>query len=200
MNESGSTRQSLLNRMRDRQDHDAWNQFVEIYSPYVFGILRRKGLQDADAADVMQEVMRTVFRSLKKFEHNQRPGAFRRWLGCITQTRWCDFLENSRKETPGKGDTEALKILDQQLSPDDEEAFLEREYQKTLFQWAVGQVRGEFHDSTWQAFWETYVEGRASKDVADSLGLTVEAIYMARSRVLARLKNKIREVEEETCP
>jgi RNA polymerase sigma factor (sigma-70 family) len=198
MADSETTRQSLLCRMQDGQDREAWNQFVEIYSPFVFGILRRRGLQDADAADVMQEVMRTVFRSFQKFDHNQRPGAFRRWLACIVQTRLCDYVERRKKETPGSGDTALLKLLDHQLSREDEEASVVQEYQKALFQWAVGQVRGEFHDGTWQAFWQTYVEGRASKEVADTLGLSVEAVYMARSRILARLKKKIGEVEDET--
>jgi RNA polymerase sigma factor (sigma-70 family) len=196
MGDFEATRHTLLTRMRDRQDREAWNQFVDVYSPFVFGILRRKGLQNADAADVMQEVMQTVFRSLKEFEHNQRPGAFRRWLARIVQTRFCDYLEKRKKTMQGSGDTELMKLLDHQLSREDEEASLVQEYQKALFQWAAEHVRGEFHNSTWQAFWETYVEGKASQEVADALGLTVEAVYMARSRVLRRLKSKIREVEE----
>jgi RNA polymerase sigma factor (sigma-70 family) len=196
MNESESTRASLLIRMRDRQDPAAWNQFVDAYSPFVYGILRRKGLQDADAADVVQEVMRTVFQSLGEFEHNRRPGAFRNWLACIAQSRLCDFAAKRMKQPVGSGDTGFLHVLENKPSHEDEEAALVQEYRKSLFQWAVGQVRGEFHETTWHAFWETYVEGRGSRDVAKALRLTVEAVYMARSRVLARLKQKILEVEE----
>jgi RNA polymerase sigma-70 factor (ECF subfamily) len=95
----------------------------------------------------------------------------------------------------GRGGTTAHNLLEQQVSREEEDAFLEREHRRCLFDWAAGEVQGEFQPSTWQAFWQTSLEGRNTKEVADSLGMTVGAVYIARSRVLARLKEKIQHIE-----
>ncbi|MCR4413134.1 MAG: sigma-70 family RNA polymerase sigma factor [Thermoguttaceae bacterium] len=195
MDDPDRTRQSLVARLRDPHDAEAWAEFVEIYSPLVYGTLRRRGLQDADAADVAQEVLRTVFRSMNEFQTRGRTGAFRAWLACIVRTRLADHADRRKRQTVGSGDTACQELLEDQPARDDDEELLEQEYRKCLFQWAAKQVRGEFHDSTWQAFWQTYVEGKESRHVAAALGMSVEAVYMARSRVLARLKKKTAEVE-----
>ena len=81
------TRQSLIVRLSDSRDVKAWELFIEVYSPFVYGYLRRRGIQDADAADIGQEVLRTVSRSVAAFDHRRRPGSFRKWLITITQSR-----------------------------------------------------------------------------------------------------------------
>jgi RNA polymerase sigma factor (sigma-70 family) len=194
MNDSQMTRSSLLVRLREAQDGEAWTQFVEIYSPFLYQYLRRRGLQDADAADVAQEVLRTVVRSVGGFEHGRRAGSFRAWLISIARSRLSDFAAQQKHQVSGSGDTTAMETLNQQPAPDDEE-LLEQEYQECLFQWATDKVRGEFQESTWQAFWQTYVEGRSCKEVARHLQMTVKAVYVARSRALSRLKSKVRQVE-----
>ncbi len=194
MDDSQVTRPSLLVRIRDPQDAEAWSQFVKVYSPLVYRYARRRGLQDADAADLTQDVLRTVTRSIKRFEYDPARGTFRGWLMSVTRTRLCDFL--ARRQASGSGDTKVVQLLQQLPAPQDEEERWEREYRKCVFEWAAGQIRGEFQDSTWDAFWQTSVEGRETKEVSRSLGITVGAVYIARSRVLARLKKQIAKAEQ----
>lgn len=195
MNDSQMTRPSLLIRLGDAQDGEAWNQFIEIYSPFVYQYMRRQGLQDADAADVTQEVLRTVARSVGGFDHNRRAGSFRKWLSSVARSRLSDFVAKRKKQVSASGGTTALETLGQQPAQDGEEEILEREYQKCLFQWAAKKVRREFQPSTWEAFWHTYVDGRSCKDVARDLQVSTEAVYMAQGRVLSRLREKVRQVE-----
>jgi RNA polymerase sigma-70 factor (ECF subfamily) len=194
MSAPDQTRQSLLARVRSNGNAEAWREFIDLYSPFVFAYLRRRGLQSADAADVMQEVMRTVFASLDDFEHRQRAGSFRKWLVSITRSRMCDFFAEAGRNTPGSGDSAMVRQLAEQPEPEDERQ-AELEYQRCLFRWAADRSRHEFQENTWQAFWQTSVDGRACKDVATELGMSLEAVYMARGRILARLRKKINEAE-----
>ena len=196
MQDSQITRPSMLIRLRDKKDGGAWSQFVRIYSPLVYQFARRNGLQDADAADVTQDVLRTVAQAMPDFDYDSARGSFRGWLMCVARTRFYNFLTARRRQTLGSGDTATLKVLENQPSPNDEEHRWEQEYRKCVFDWAAEEIRDRFQDSTWSAFWQTSVEGRQTKEVACSLGMTVEAVYLARSRVLARLRRKIQEVEE----
>ena len=197
MDDSEPTRLSLLARLGNKNDGRAWDEFVEIYTPLVYGLLRKRGLQDADAADLTQETMRSVFQGVGQFEHAQRAGAFRGWLLKVVQTRVSDFHTRKRRQAIGSGDTAGYERLEALPAPEYDPQSVEREYQKCLFQWATGQVRGEFQEHTWRAFWMTYVDGLDSKQAAELLGMSVEAVYMARSRVLARLRKKIQHVEEQ---
>ena len=195
MDDCEPTRLSLLARLRDRGDHGAWGEFVEVYTPFVYGVLRKRGLQDADAADLTQETMRSVFQAVGQFDHAQHAGAFRGWLVKVVQSRLNDFHARKRRQAVGSGDTAAFERLEAVPAPDHDAGAIEKEYRKCLFQWATGQVRGEFQENTWRAFWMTYVDGQGSKEATEVLGMSVEAVYMARSRVLARLRKKIQQVE-----
>jgi RNA polymerase sigma factor (sigma-70 family) len=197
MDDQPMTRPSLLVCVQDPGDGQAWSQFVAIYSPLVYRFARRYGLQASDAADVTQDVFRAVARSIRHFDYDRRRGSFRGWLITVARSKLHDFLSRRSAEVEGRGGGESQRALEQQLSRDDEDAFLQREHRRCLFDWAVGQVRGDFHDSTWQAFWQTSVEGDSTQEVAGRLGMTVGAVYIARSRVLSRLKQKILEVEAE---
>jgi RNA polymerase sigma-70 factor (ECF subfamily) len=187
----------LVVRIRDPHDGSAWIEFVDIYSPVLYRFLQRRGLQDADAADVMQEVFRTVARSVKDFRGRCGRGSFRRWLMTIARSRVCDFLARRARQARGSGDTEVLKLMEEQPAEMNGEDFLEQEYRRSVLDWAAEQIRGEFQQSTWQAFWETNVEGKDTKSVAKSLGMSIGAVYIARSRVLARLKKQVRKIEED---
>jgi RNA polymerase sigma-70 factor (ECF subfamily) len=195
MDESQATRLTLLARIQDPADHQAWSQFLEIYTPLVYRLLRRKGLQDADAADVSQEVFRTVARSVKDFRGGSGKGSFRSWLAAVSRSRLVDFAHRRNRQVPGTGDTKMIALLEQQPSPDEDEVF-EDEYRKRVLEWAAEKIRGQFQDSTWQAFWQTNVEGKPTEEVAASLGMSLGAVYIARSRVLARLKKQIELLEE----
>lgn len=196
MTPAPQTRPSLLVRLKDAADHEAWRQLVELYAPLVYRFVRRRGLQDADAADLTQEVLRSIARAAGAFEYNPERGTFRGWLFTVARNKLHTFLKRRHREKQHTEDAGEERLL-QEPAPGDEAAVWEQEYQQRLFDWAAELVRGGFTDSTWQAFWQTAVEGRAAKDVAERLGLSVGAVYIARSRVLARLREQVQRLQLE---
>jgi RNA polymerase sigma factor (sigma-70 family) len=195
MGDSPITRPSLLVRIRDRGDAQAWCQFVDIYAPLIHGFARKHGLQDADAADLTQDVLSIVARSIQNLEYDPRCGSFRGWLFTIVRNRVRNFLTRRRPHEQGTGDTGAHQLLQEQPAPDEPDQW-EQEYERQLFACAAKQVRAHVHDWTWQAFWSTTVEGQSAKEVAASLKMTVAAVYLAKSRVMAQLKEQIRILRE----
>lgn len=191
-----TTHPSLLVRLRDASDQDAWGQFVKLYVPLVYQFARKKGLQDADAADVTQEVLRAVNTSMNRLEYDVQRGSFRGWLFTIAYRKLFDFRAQQRRQTQGSGDTSLLHLLEEQPAPA-EQADWDEEYEKRLFTCAAESVRECFSETTWQAFWLAAVEGKSGKDVSNHLGISVAAVYLAKSRVMARLRQKIQEWEEE---
>lgn len=184
------TRPSLLVRIRDLENQRAWEEFVEIYTPLVYGYCCRRGLQDADAADVSQDVMRAVALAIRKFEYDPQRGRFRDWLLTVVRSKLQNFLAGRARHPQGTGDTAVHQFLEAQPAPE-EHSDWDRDYDHRLFCWAAEQIRSEFKEPTWQAFWQTVMEERPGKEVAARIGLSVGAVYIARSRVLARLKEKI---------
>ncbi len=151
MEDQPATRPSLLARIRDPRDAEAWAQFVALYSPLVYRFARRRGLQASDAADVTQDVFRAVARSIRHFDYDRRRGSFRGWLMTVARSKLNDFTSKRQGAIEGVGGTTALKFLEQQASREEEEDFVDREYRRCLFDWAAGQVRREFEDSTWES-------------------------------------------------
>jgi RNA polymerase sigma factor (sigma-70 family) len=196
MTDSPSTRPSLLARLRDPQDERAWAEFLEIYGPLVRRLAVRGGLQEADAADLAQEVFRAVAAAIDRWDPDPARGSFRGWLSRIARNLIVNLLAAQRRHPRGTGDSEFQAFLEQQPAPDGEEFCLfEGEYRRRIFAWAAERVRGEFRAGTWRAFWGTGVEGRDPKAVAEALGMTVGAVYIAKSRVMARLKREIEQFE-----
>lgn len=196
--DSQSTRASLLFRLRDTHNAEAWQQFVEIYGPITLGFCRRQGLQDADAADVSQEVMRAVSRSMETFEYDRQRGRFRNWLLTVTRSKLNNFLNSRRRQPEPHGNTSLQNLMDQEPGSD-EQSNWDTEYHGRLFQWAAEQVRPSIQEATWLAFWRTAIEEQDASKVAAELHLSVGAVYVAKSRVLARLREKILEVDEQAA-
>jgi RNA polymerase sigma-70 factor (ECF subfamily) len=194
MAESPLTRPSLLVRLRDARDGEAWTQFVALYAPLVYGYARKQGLQDADAADVTQEVLRAVSGAIHRLDYDPRRGSFRGWLFTTVRNKLRNFLEAKGRALQASGDTSALERLAQHPAPEEE---WDAEYQRRLFAWAVERIRGDFQGNTWQAFWQTAVEGQSGKEVATALGMTIAAVYLAKGRVLARLKEEIEQLRDD---
>jgi RNA polymerase sigma factor (sigma-70 family) len=195
MNTVNTTRPSLLVRIRDLRDEMAWGEFARLYTPFIYRVARQSGLQDADASLVTQDVLVTVARTIHRFEYNRKSGSFRGWLKVVTRSRLNDFLRAQGREVQGTGDTGMLHVIDEQPDASQPDIW-EREFRRTLFEWAVDRIRCDFEDTTWQAFWQTSVGDRKTNDVAEELGLSVGAVYIARSRVLARLRQEVLDVEE----
>ncbi|HVK15621.1 MAG TPA: sigma-70 family RNA polymerase sigma factor [Fimbriiglobus sp.] len=198
MAEPPLTRVTLLNRLKDGADADAWHEFVHLYGPVVYGFARKRGLQDADAADLMQEVLRSVARNAVRMEYDPKRGTFRGWLYTVTRNKIYNFLNGQRNRPRATGDAAAQErldsIADRTTDRDDD---WELEYQRRLSAQAMDLVRGEFQPNTWQAFWRTAVEGRAAQEVGGELKMTPGAVYVAKSRVLARLREEVQKLQAE---
>lgn len=200
MNDPHPTRPSLLVRIRDQRDSQAWSEFVDIYSPLIHGFGRKHGLQDADAVDLTQDVLRVVARTAVRFDYDAARGSFRGWLFTIVRNELRDLLDRQRRTVPASGDTsEQQQLANLPGSEADLSALWDQEHEQRLFAWAAEQVQQEVQPATWQAFWRTTVDGHAGKDVATDLGLSVAAVYLAKSRVMARLKEIVRRVECDEC-
>src|SRR5205085_10240573 len=123
-------------------------------------------------------------------------GSFRGWLFRIARNLMLNYLVSQRKHPRGTGDSDWHRMLESQLAVDPEDSVLfDTEYKRIVFQRAADSIRHEFADSTWQAFWLTGVEAIETKEAAQRLSISAGAIYIARSRVLARLKERVREIE-----
>lgn len=188
MAEVPNTRLSLLCRLRDAADREAWTQFLHVYGPLIHAYARRQQLQDADAADVTQEVLQAVSSSVGRFDPER--GSFRSWLFTLAHHKTCDFLSRRARPGLGSGDSAMQEQLQAIAAPEGED-FWNQEYERQLFGWAVDQVRSSFTEVTWSAFWQTAVEGKSAQDASASLGISVGAVYIAKSRVQARLKEQL---------
>jgi RNA polymerase sigma-70 factor (ECF subfamily) len=198
MNAAPSTRYSLLVRIQDPHDHAAWLEFVEIYEPLVYGLARRRGLQDADARDLCQEVFRAVAKAAGSWKPDPDRGTFRGWLFRIAQNLLVNFLKRQRRKPCASGDSDVQRLLDAHPANGDEQAQqIEFEYRRRLFQVAARQIETEFTPPTWQAFWRTTIESQPIVRVAEALELSLGAVYIARSRVLARLRERVQQIAGE---
>ncbi len=185
------TRASLLVQIRDGANHPAWQEFVRLYGPVVYGFARKRGLQDADAADLMQDVMRSVSTAIGRLDYDRKQGTFRGWLFTITRNKVFNFLSARKIRPRATGDTTTQQLLSSHPDADDGLDAWETEYQRRLAALAMERVKGEFQENTWRAFWLTAVDGVPVAEVARQVGLSAGAIYVAKSRVLARLKDEV---------
>lgn len=197
MVDAPNTRPSLLVRLRNPSDGPAWEEFLEIYTPLLQQLARRKGLQESDAADLMQDVFRAVAQAIDRYDPDPARGSFRAWLSRIARNLIVNQLVARRRHPPGTGGDSAARLLeDQPARAEEETALFLTEYRRRLFLWAAEQVRGEFRTLTWQSFWMASVEGQPPKAVAEILGLSVGAVYHNKSRVMARLRQRIEQADE----
>jgi len=197
VDDSPLTRASLLVQLHDGGNHAAWQEFVNLYGPVVYGFARKRGLQDADAADLMQDVLRSVSAAISRLEYDRNQGTFRGWLFTITRNKVFNFLSARRIRPQASGDSGMNRLLDATPDLNDATETWELEYQRRIASLAMDRIKSEFQDSTWQAFWLTAVEGAAANDVAKQIGLSPGAIYVAKSRVLARLKAEVHTLQTE---
>jgi RNA polymerase sigma-70 factor (ECF subfamily) len=192
------TRPSLLLRLGDPEDRLAWQQFVELYGSLVYGFARQRDLQDADAADLTQEVLLAIAQTAGRWHYDPQRGSFRGWLYGITRNKIAQFFHNRQSQPLGSGNSSIQQRLAEEPDPEPElEATWEREYQQNLFRLASVQIQKHFSPATWKAFWRTAVEGASGAAVAAELGMSVGAVYVARSRVLARLTEVIQQMQME---
>lgn len=148
MHEPPSTRPSLLVRIRDARDKEAWRQFVEVYVPLIYRFARRCGIQDADAADVTQEVLKAVARASKSLDYDPRRGTFRAWLLTVVRSKLANFQAGRKRRDRETGNVDAQALLDQLPAREEETALWDQEYERRVFAWAADQVRPSFEESS----------------------------------------------------
>lgn len=196
MTESPETRLSLIVRLKDRHDQTAWGEFLEIYRPLVYRLAVAKGLQHADAEDVVQQVFGSVARAVDRWQPDAGRARFRTWLTTIARNAIVNALSR-RAVDRASGDTAERDSLADYAADAEESQMLLIESRREIFQWAAKRVRGEFESKTWDAFWLTAVEGRDVNEVAGLVDKKPGAIYAARSRVMRRLKEVVVEWDED---
>jgi RNA polymerase sigma-70 factor (ECF subfamily) len=192
-----TTRASLLSRLADRQDHEAWVEFVSLYEPMVYRLLRRHGLQDADAGEVVQDLFLAVSRSIDRWIPDRQRGSFRGWLRRVTRNLMINWLKARGRRVVAVGGSNLQEMLEQvPAACGPESAEFDRELRRAVFRRAAEQVRSEVQPATWQAFWETAVVGASPADAAQKLGMQPGAVRVAKCRVLVRLRAAIDSLEE----
>jgi RNA polymerase sigma-70 factor (ECF subfamily) len=182
---------SLLDRLRTAPDDGAWERLVAVYRPWIVGWVVRRGLGDGDAQDLAQDILVVVLRELPFFRHNRRTGAFRAWLRTITAHRVRAFVRSRKYRPRPGGDADFLDRLDQLQDPASELSRLwDRDHDAHVVRRLLELIGPEFQESTWRAFRAVMLEGETPAAAAARLGLSVNAVLLAKSRVLARLRRE----------
>ena len=180
-----TTSEGLLHRLSHSADTEAWELFVRVYAPAIHQHAISCGLENADALDVTQEVLLQVSQQIAAFEYDRSRGRFRDWLRRIAHRRCLDLLRVRRRirarETPGLTDLEAPRLAS--------------EWDQTLMEEmtrvAMLKVAGQVEPKTWQAFEATWIHGKPAPEVAGEMGIPVAHVYLAKSRVLARIRREL---------
>jgi RNA polymerase sigma-70 factor (ECF subfamily) len=178
-----TTSVSLLDALRQPGEQEAWERFVDLYTPLLYYWACRAGLREPDAADLVQDVLLVLVQKLPEF-HYDRQGGFRSWLRTVTLNKWRDRRRQQAVRTAHRDAVDLAELP----GPEDPEAFWETEYRQHLARRALELMRAEFQPTTWQACWEVVVSGRPGGEVAAELGISVDSVYAAKSRVLRRLR------------
>lgn len=182
------TRHSLLVRLQGKSG-DAWSEFLAIYEQAILNYSRSRGLQDADARDVTQEVLAAVTTKIESWDPSAHRGTFRGWLFRVARNIAVDRIVAQSKQARASGDTRVAQMLSE--APDRNELESDMfwaEYRRKVFHSAAEQIRPEVKESTWQSFWMTSVEGHKPEDVAAQLGLSLGSVYASKFRIVSRIR------------
>jgi RNA polymerase sigma-70 factor (ECF subfamily) len=183
---------SLLQRLRLQPDDGTWKRFIDIYEPLIQGWLRRYSVAPEDAEDLSQEVMAILVRKLPEFQHNGQQGAFRNWLRTVTVNQ-LRLLWRIRKGKPaGRGGSDVAQMLDQLADPESSLSRVwDQEHDRHVARRLMELIEPQFEPKTWLAFRRVALEGRKAAEVAGELGISVNAVLLAKSRVLSRLRREM---------
>jgi RNA polymerase sigma-70 factor (ECF subfamily) len=198
-----TTRVSLLERVQSSADAEAWHRLVHLYQPLLCYWLSRSGLQPSDVDDLVQDVLTVVVRKLPEFCHDRRSGSFRCWLRAIAVNRLRDFWRARNARPVATVGSDYLHTLEQLEDPDSQISRLwDAEHDHQVLRQLTTLIEPEFKPTTWQAFRSHVIEGIAADQVARTLGLSVNAVLIAKSRVLQRLREEGRGLldEDRTIP
>lgn len=182
---------SLLDRLRHSPENEGWNRLVDLYAPLVRVWLRKYDVQDSDANDLVQEVLLTVSRELGTFEHRGQPGAFRGWLKAILINRLRKFWRARDRRPEARGDSDIDARISQLDDPASEISRIwDREHDHYVLRQLLTLAESHFEPKTWQAFCRVVLEGAKPDVVAQEMGISLNAVCLAKSRVIRRLRQE----------
>jgi RNA polymerase sigma-70 factor (ECF subfamily) len=187
-----TTSASLLERLKVQVDQRAWSRFVDLYTPMMYSWARQIGLQESDAADLVQEVFVLLVEKMPDFAYD-RHKSFRAWLRTVTLNKWRDRCRRRATRPPEVTGQPPPDVAEARL----ESSFSEVEYRQHLVARALELMQAEFQPTTWQACWEFVVVGRPAAEVARQLGISENAVHLAKGRVLRRLREELEGLLDE---
>ena len=192
-----ATRSSLLIRAQ-AGDAGAWEDLCELYRPLIVGWLHRQSVPDGEIDDLVQEIFLAVVRSLPSFSHSGRRGAFRSWLRAIASNYSCDYWKSPARRAAAPGDDAAAATLALLEDPDSPlNRYWDEEHDRYVLRCLLELAELEFEPPTMRAFRRVALEGASGSEVAGELGLSLAAVYTARSRVLRRLQELAEDLLDE---
>ena len=190
------TRHSLIQRLQAGGDDAAWEEFAAIYRPIIVRIALHKHLQRDDAEDLAQHVLLLVLKNIGTWKADPARARFRTWLHAIVRNATINALSRRPKDRAAGGTT-ALRHL-HQIPDKADSLWFDLEWQRETLRWVAQHVRGEFESATWAAFWDTAIDQSSVQEVAKRLGKSVGAVYIARSRVMQRIKQRVAELDDDS--
>ena len=180
---------SLLDQLQNQPNNEVWQRLFELYAPLIRGWLRRHAAVEDDCEDLVQEVFTVVVRKLPEFRREPRPGAFRRWLQTVTVNCLREAWRSRWLRPAATGDSRFQAMLDQLQDPHSGLSRLwEEEHNRHVLQRLLEMIRPQFEPRTWQAFQRVALDGAPPNQVAEELKITVNAVFIAKSRVLTQLR------------
>jgi RNA polymerase sigma-70 factor (ECF subfamily) len=182
---------SLLELLRQSPEGEGWNRLVDLYTPLIRAWLRRYDVQDSDANDLVQEVLLAVSKDLGKFDHGGQPGAFRGWLKAILVNRLRKFWRARDRRPQVRGDSDIDARLAQLDDPSSEMSRIwNREHDQYVLQQLLALTEPHFSSNTWKAFCRVALDGVNADIVAREMGVSTNAVVIAKCRVLSRLRQE----------
>ena len=190
-----TTQLSLIARLKDPDDHDAWQRFVCLYLPSIVRSLQHRGLQHADAEDTAQQILLSIAKTLAKRPHDPNRARFRTWLDRVIRNAAINAMQRAAKDR-ADGGSSAYRSLQAIQSQRSDEETLRGELRRQIFHVAADRVKAEFEPATWDAFWRTSVLGESIDTVAQDLQKQRGSVYAARSRVMARFRAEVEQITD----
>lgn len=187
------TRKSLIVRLQNAHNDSAWRDFVCTYEGFLNGLVRRQGVPERHIPDVIQQILLSIANSVDAWKDDGKSASFRRWMGTVSRNVVMRFMSRERRQAGGVGGSDLIAVLQNVEAPPDEHTV--RQYEHELIVWAAEQVRNEFLETSWRAFWLTVIDGQPVDAAANQLRVSPGSIYMSRSRIMARIKAKVAEVD-----
>jgi RNA polymerase sigma-70 factor (ECF subfamily) len=179
--------------MRNRADAEAWEEFVSAYTPLIRRVAIARGMQDADANEIVQDVLLAIIKAMPAYQQKEQVGSFRKWLTTIARNKAINRIARAPRENERRAESFDLSNMPASLLyADQAERELENQWRQQLFVLAAHEIRTQVQPLTWSAFWMSAVEDRSCESVAKELGMSLGSVYVARSRVLAKIREWVR--------